>query len=116
MWSSRKSVGDLLPCSYMQSTSRQETSNAGREQEMTLDANDIISIKELIVDPLSKKIDEIHTPEKCPAILAVRQDIVTIHKSLEEVKGHQKFFFGGFTVFIFIITFFKESIVGIFRR
>ena len=101
MWSSRKSVGDLLPCSYMQSTSR---------------ANDIKDIKELIVDPLSKKIDEIHTPEKCPAILAVRQDVITIHKSLDDVKGQQKFFFGGFTVFIFIITFFKESIVAIFRR
>lgn len=83
---------------------------------MTLSADDVETIKKLIVDPLSKQIDTIHSPDTCTAILAVKEDIKIIHKKVDDLKGQQKYFAGIFTALLFIVSFFKEGIIALFKR
>lgn len=83
---------------------------------MSLSIDELEQIKNLIVDPLSEQIKSIHTPESCPAILAVRGDIKEIHEKVDDLKGQQKYAFGIFTAILFISTFFKEAIISIFKR
>ena len=76
---------------------------------MTLSAEDVETIKNLIVDPLSRQIDGIHKAGSC-------SEIIAIHKKVDSLSGQQKYIFGIFTAILFMATFFRDAIVGFFTR
>lgn len=83
---------------------------------MTFSQDDRDFLQEWIVKPLSGQIQAIHTSEKCPAIIEVKETIKDLSKKVNDVKGQQKYFFGIFSALVFGITFFKDSILSLFRR